>query len=551
MLASLPAATFTADDSLGWVYQFWQAKKKDEVNQSGKKIDGRTLPAVTQLFTEHYMVEFLLHNTIGAWWCARHGIQGPPGGAGVPPGKAPVSLDYLRWRDDGTPASGKFEAWPESLAKFTILDPCCGSGHFLVAAFRLLVPMRMHDEILSAQDACDAVLRENLFGLELDPRCTQIAAFALALAAWTYPDSDGQPLGYRTLPPLNIACSGQGVVGSKEEWSKFADGDSRFREGMERLYDLFRRAPTLGSLIDPRTVTEDLLGLGFTSLRGTLDRALKRTETQADPDRAAVGVAAQGIALAASLMAREFTLVATNVPYLARRKQAEELKDYIHDVHSSAEADLATAFIERCLEYCAPDGSIGLISPQNWWFLWTYEQFRRTVLSSTTWRLAATLGEEAWQTFGARGPQTTLLVANNSRPPLDASFHGIDASTPITIAGKEKELLFGKPCLVLQADQLAHPDARISLESIGHHSLLGEYASNHQGLSTGDNPRFRRDMWEVPVFGEKWEPEQSTVESSIDYSGRSGIILWERGNGQLRKFGRENADTLHNVDRRG
>ena len=122
-----------------------------------------------------------------------------------------------------------------------MLDPCCGSGHFLVAGFHLLVPLRMHDEGLSAADAVDAVLRENLHGLELDPRCTQIAAFALAMAAWKYPGDDGDPLGYRPLPPLNIACSGQGVVGSKEDWVRFANGDNRFREGMERLYDLFQR----------------------------------------------------------------------------------------------------------------------------------------------------------------------------------------------------------------------------------------------------------------------------------------------------------------------
>ena len=149
LLAGLPSETFLADDSLGWVYQFWQTKKKDEVNKSGAKIDGRTLPAVTQLFTEDYMVQFLLHNTIGAWWCARHGIKGPPGGAGVPAGKAPVAMEYLRWRDDGTPAAGAFDGWPRTLKEFTMLDPCCGTGHFLVAAFQLLVPLRMHDEGLS------------------------------------------------------------------------------------------------------------------------------------------------------------------------------------------------------------------------------------------------------------------------------------------------------------------------------------------------------------------------------------------------------------------
>src|SRR5271157_3500879 len=386
LLAELPSQVFTADDSLGWVYQFWQSKKKDEVNKSGQKIDGRSLPAVTQLFTEHYMVEFLLHNTIGAWWCARHGLRCSAGleprkeeeeeGREIEPRmKHGLNTDkdrkqesfeprmkhgsntdkdsnkrasdsdpcfirvssvaenefvssmakrftYLRWRDDGTPAAGTFEGWPKTLKEFTMLDPCCGSGHFLVAGFHLLVPLRMHDEGLAARDAVDAVLRENLFGLEIDQRCTQIAAFALALAAWKLPDEHGEPLGYRPLPSLNIACSGQGVIGTKEQWTRFADGDSRFKEGMERLYDLFQKAPTLGSLIDPRTVADDLFTLGFDALKGTLDRALKNTETKSDPDRAAVGVAAQGIALAASLMTREYTVVATNVPYLARGKQA-------------------------------------------------------------------------------------------------------------------------------------------------------------------------------------------------------------------------------------
>ena len=403
LLASLPRETFLADDSLGWVYQFWQTKKKDEVNKSGDKIDGRTLPAVTQLFTEDYMVQFLLHNTIGAWWCARHEIKGPPGGAGVPAGKAPVAMEYLRWKDDGTPAAGSFDGWPKSLKEFTMLDPCCGSGHFLVAAFRLLVPLRMHDEGLSAEEACDAVLRENLFGLELDPRCTQIAAFALALAAWTYPGPDGQPLGYRPLPTLNIACSGQGVVGSKEDWARFAGSDGRFREGMERLYDLFQQAPDLGSLLDPRTVTEDLFALGFDTLKGTVERALKKIEARDDPDRAALGVAAQGIALAASLMSREFTLVATNVPYLARSKQDESCRITSRDVHSAAKADLATAFVERCLDYCAYGWL--LRNTRKTGCFWHHTSLsRKDCCIDVTWGIVATLGEEAWRRFGISGP---------------------------------------------------------------------------------------------------------------------------------------------------
>ena len=558
LLASLPVPVFTADDSLGWVYQFWQSRKKDEVNKTGQKIDGRSLPAVTQLFTEHYMVEFLLHNTIGAWWCASNGVQGPPGGAGVPEG-SPVPLDYLRWKDDGTPAAGAFEVWPRTLKEFTMLDPCCGSGHFLVAGFHLLVPLRRYDEGLSAADAVDAVLRENLHGLEFDPRCTQIAAFALAMAAWRYPGDDGDALGYRPLPLLNIACSGQGVVGSKEDWVRFANGDNRFREGMERLYDLFQKAPTLGSLIDPRKVADDLFALGFATLKGTLDRALKKIEAQTDPDRAAVGVAAQGIATAASLMAREFTLISTNVPYLARGKQsgrttdgeAEGLRDYLEVNFSLGRADLATAFVERCYAFCLKGGTTALVSPQNWWFLSSYASFRIWMLSHATWRLVASLGEEAWQSFGIRGPKTTLIIVEKSQPLSGTGYRGIDAVSPSTVEGKAKELRRGGMRFLSQSAQLLSPSATISLGESSNLPLLQNFATNHQGLSTGDNPRFRRTFWEVASLGDVWEREQSSPECSGAFGGRSSILKWEGGSGELRRFGRENVKALHNVDRRG
>jgi hypothetical protein len=113
LLASLPTEVFTADDSLGWVYQFWQAKRKEEINASGKKIGAEEIPAVTQLFTEHYMVLFLLHNTIGAWWAGKQGIGGQETGIGEEELRKRVALpdyefNYLRFLPDGTPAAGTF-----------------------------------------------------------------------------------------------------------------------------------------------------------------------------------------------------------------------------------------------------------------------------------------------------------------------------------------------------------------------------------------------------------------------------------------------------------
>ena len=143
------------------------------------------------------------------------------------------------------------------------------------------------------------MLRDNLHGLELDPRCTQIAAFALAFAAWK---SDG----YRTLPLPHVACSGIAISGSLEQWRKLAGGDLRLETTLERLYHLFKDAPTLGSLIDPRSVSAS------------------------DP---LFGDAVVGVTRAASLLAGQYTLVATNVPYLAQGKQDERLTRFADTNH--------------------------------------------------------------------------------------------------------------------------------------------------------------------------------------------------------------------------
>ena len=221
------------------MYQFWQKDKKDEVNASERKIGGADLGPVTQLFTENYMVRFLLENSLGAWWAARH-----------PDSPLVKGFEYLRFDDDGKPAAGAFDGWPDRVAEVTVMDPCCGSGHFLVEAFSMLWQMRAEEEGLAPVEAQDAVLRDNLFGLELDPRCVQIAMFAVALQAWK---AGG---GWRQLPVPNIACSGIPVKAPVEEWKALAGGDERLENALVRLHILFRDADTLGSLIDPKRATE-------------------------------------------------------------------------------------------------------------------------------------------------------------------------------------------------------------------------------------------------------------------------------------------------------
>jgi hypothetical protein len=516
LLADLPPEVFRADDSLGWVYQFWQSKRKDQVNASGVKIGAEELPAVTQLFTEPYMVSFLLENTIGAWWVARHPGQEPP-----------VAMPYLRRLEDDTPAAGGFDGWPDRYAELAMLDPCTGSGHFLVAMLKLLVPLRMHDEGLTPKAAIDAVIRENLHGLELDARCTQIAAFAVALAAWTYPGA----VGYRPLPELHIACSGTPVTAKKQEWLALAGGDTKLEAALERLYELFRQAPELGSLIDPkRGGRGDLLTASFEEVQPLLERVLSSEKARQDASMEVAMVAAQGVAKAGAMLSRTYTLVATNVPYLSVQKQCDVLRNFAEQNFPSSRHDLSTTFIERCLRLCSEGGSVTAVTPQNWLFLQSYRAFREQLLREDSWGFVVRLGAGAFGTITGEVVNVSLLAISRGQSVSRTMLIG-DVSASPTPGGKAEQLqslLFARTD---QAAQLANPDARILSAPIGGRTLLSDFATAYLGICSGDYARFGRKFWELDKLADGWERQQSTVSVTQLCSGMEHVFWWEDGIG--------------------
>jgi hypothetical protein len=526
LLADLPPPTFLADDALGWVYQFWQTKKKKEVNASGRKIGGADLAPVTQLFTEDYMVRFLLENSLGAWWAARHP-------------SSPLLRDwaYLRYRDDipplplgeaqrsqdsplrgggRVPAAGTFPGWPERAADVTVMDPCCGSGHFLVAAFEMLRRMRMEEEGLGEAEAADAVLRDNLYGLELDPRCVQIAAFALALAAW-------KAGGYRPLPLPNLACSGIAVGGSLDEWKRLAGDDVNLKATLERLYHLFRDAPTLGSLINPTDVParDRMFAADYAEVAPLVERALAKERDAEDPVAAVFGEAVQGIARAATLMVRAYTLVVTNVPYLKRGKQDSVLCRFCDSHHPNAKGDIATTFIERCRVLSGLGGSYAMVTPQNWLFLGGYAKLRKHVLELQSMNHITHLGPGAFATIGGEVVNVILCILTNGAPAVAHQISYIDLSECHTISEKANALRSMPLQYSLQKEQLGNPDARVSLQEQQAGRLLDNYAAGYAGVQSGDYPRFGRCIWELPTPYDGWCFQQSTVRSTVNWGGES------------------------------
>ena len=536
LVIGLSKEVFVAEDSLGWTYQFWRAAEKDAVNRAGGKIGAAELPAVTQLFTEPYMVKFLLHNTLGAWWAGKVLAENPDLARDAADEQAlrdacargleGVAWEFLRFvRDgDGTgpwrSAAGTFPGWPRRAAKITFMDPCCGSGHFLVEAFGLLAALRRAEEGLSGEEAARGVLRDNLHGLEIDGRCVQIAAFNVALAAWRLA---GVPI---SLPRPHIAWVGAQPP-SRADMSALAGGDADLRRALEALHQRFADAPLLGSLSEVRA--RDLLDA---DLRQRGEAALA-TLREAEPERAEGAVAARGLLDAAVLLGRRYVLQATNVPFLGRGRQDVGLANFLAERFPEAKADLATALLQRMCSLACKDGAVASVTPQSWLFLSRYTELRENLLRSATFSMVGGLGSRAFETITGEVVSAALIVLEITPPTIETIFVGIDANAASDAQQKAKILIFGDTRLITQAGQKRNPDYRITMHEGGQKSLLAEYANGWQGIASSDFPRFGRKFWEVAQVTGGWTFQQTTVDEACEYGGRQHILYWEDGSGQM------------------
>ena len=566
LLKALPRDVFTADDSLGWVYQFWQADAKEAVNKSEKKIGADELPAVTQLFTEDYMVLFLLHNTLGAWWAGKVLAERPELATTAKSEDelrdackvGDVEWSYLRFvrneGEDGSegpwrPAAGTFDDWPKAAKDITMLDPCMGSGHFLVFVLPILLALRTAEEGLTVEAAVEAVLRDNLFGLEIDPRCTQIAAFNLAFAAW-------RKVGYRALPQLNLACSGLAIGVTKAEWLKLAEKavtaadsaakrdllgveknlltvglEERVKNGLEALYDLFAKAPWLGSLIDPRRAGADIFREGFDKLEPLLAAILTAADTDETRE---IAVAAQGMARAAELLALPFTLIATNPPFLGLERQEPALESYIKEFHDVAKRELALSFMNRARQFGSEGGVIATVLPSEWTFVRSQREFRKFILENSTINLIARLGPNSFATGIRAAP---LLMISGSRGGSGTCCN-IDV-TQYPFAEKPQRLVKAIVSQAAQSDWLRQVDHRIvevSPAILERTTNIGTIADARNGLSAGDASQFEALFWEVPKVGGVWDLLQSSPSTTGEFLGRSKIVRWENEDGVMARL---------------
>ncbi len=534
---------------IGWLYQFYISERKDEVFagfKKNKKAGADEIPAATQLFTPHWIVRYLLENSLGRLWMLNR-----------PSSRLVEQMDYyiapIDEETDFLKVSG-----PEEL---TVIDPACGSGHMLTYAFDLLYAI-YEEEGHAPSEIPSLILTHNLHGTEIDPRAGALAAFALTMKArakdrrfFTRSTSLVEPRRNPTIcviEPISFTGDELDLLITK---AGDCDAEASF-------WNQFRDADTFGSLIQPdadATAQAAVVLEGLKDQEGTFyyDTLLR----------------ARRVVAQAEMLSRKYAVVTANPPYMGGKQMSALLSQFMKDEYRDSKSDLFAAFIERCTDLARPGGAVAMITMQSWMFLSSYEKLRASLLAKQRITSMLHLGARAFDSIGGEVVSATAFVLANVPPEariaarLPGTFirlvDGTSEAEKIAALGTALEARTETTGFHLASDVdfIAIPGSPIvywlSEKMRGSFSAgkpLSEVANLRQGLATADNNRFLRQWWEVSqehsayactsreeaaASGARWFPYNKGGEFRKWYGNQEHVVNWENDGAAIRVFGAE------------
>ncbi|MDC1531214.1 BREX-1 system adenine-specific DNA-methyltransferase PglX [Amylibacter sp.] len=369
---------------IGWLYQFYISEKKDQVFAGLKKnvkITPENIPAATQLFTPHWIVRYLVENSLGRLWLLNR-----------PDSKLAERMDYYITPEELETDFLRIER-PEDIR---ICDPAAGSGHMLTYSFDLLYAI-YEEEGYDATEIPTLILTHNLTGVEIDDRAGALGAFALAMKA---ANKLGRRRFLRMEAKPNI-CVLKDVSFTDEEMQDMPAlvGRDLFTDELRETLGQFEQAKNFGSLIVPKLLdpAETLRVVEARDFAG--DLLLKDVQ-----DRVVA------VLRMAEALSSKYHVVVANPPYMGGKSMNDALQKYAKDCYPAGKADLFAVFMERGLQFVKPKGFMGMINMQAWMFLSSYDVLRHKVLEATTICTMAHLGERAFSTIGGAIVSTTAFT---------------------------------------------------------------------------------------------------------------------------------------------
>ncbi len=334
---------------IGWLYQFYISEKKDEVFASfkkGKKAEAKDIPAATQIFTPNWIVKYMVQNTAGKIWLDKN-----------PASPLKSEMKYLVENESDNSATPIIK----DITELTLLDPAAGSGHILVEGFDLLYNM-YREEYYTAEEAVELILKNNLFGLDIDDRAAQLATFAILLKAAKY-YRDVFAKGW--LP--NVYAMPEEMTFSHQDIQDFLGSDgAAFTHELEVALRLMRQAKNLGSVMKL-----SLSGEAQTFIARRFDE-LSKTERR-DINLESIFQGLKSFIPVLLILTRKYAAVVANPPYMGQKSMNGPLKDYVNTNYPETKTDLMTVFMEVIPHLTLNNSRFALINLPSWLFLSSFE----------------------------------------------------------------------------------------------------------------------------------------------------------------------------------
>ena len=580
MISQIPEDNWQdAVQIIGWLYQYYNSEKKDDVFAAIKKnvkITKENIPAATQLFTPDWIVRYMVENSLGRLWVEGHPdtktqlLPTPEEQAAYTAGsRDPEDTKwhyYLEEAQQEPQVQAQLSEISKQYADLTpeqikVIDPCCGSGHILAYLFDVL--MQIYENYgYTPRDAVASILQNNLYGLDIDDRAAQLAYFAVMMKAVRYDerflkrkDEDGEP----DVPQPHVYAIEESNRIEKPDVEYFCNGKPSLTDAMHTILTQLYDAKEYGSILTIPPQDWDALYARFDEVAD-----------ESSFHRESIRKNLLTLVRVAQTLAQKYDVVVTNPPYMGASNMNSDLSEYVKKYYPDSKSDLFAVFIEVCSRMAKQNGYQAMITQHAWMFLSSFEKLREKMMLTETVSMAH-LGARAFEEIGGEVVQTTSFV--RVRTHID-NYKGVYCRLiePTTQQGKEEMFLAGKNRYTANQDNFAKIPGSSVAYWLSRNSLvnfdkvfLENFANSREGVTTGCNDQFLR-LWYEVAFGNigwnakaandtincnfKWYKQMKGGDFRRWYGNREYVIDWENNGDRIQHFADEKTGRIrsHNYN---
>lgn len=534
-ITSIPEEDFMNDvEVVGWLYQYYVASNREEYRKA-KTVTKDLIPTLSQIFTPDWIVRYMAENSVGRIW-----LESYPNSS--------IKGDMKYYVEDAEQTEDVKKKLEEIKYKnvnpedIKIIEPCCGSGHILVYIFELLFKM-YKEKSYNEKDIPGYILKNNLYGLDIDKRAAQLAKFSLIMKARSIDSRFFNKNRFVKPRVFEIVDSTVLLETDYKKHMKNLHFSNESIETTEYLVETFRYAKTIGSLLKVENKNYNAL----------LDD-IKRCEKNELPDVFENDFFVFGLKelkyliVLASTMCRKYDVMITNPPYLGSSKMEINTKKYFVDEYPNSKSDMFAMFMEA--PYCKKNGFISMVNPDSWMFLVSFENLRKSIILKQSIVNMLHLGMGS---FDATVQTTTFVIRNADVAGNGVYFRLVDEKD------KEAAFLAGGGIIMnlsvyetIPTNLFAYWLSDNTIKNFVRGKCLSEYADARNGFTTGNNDLFLRiwseiknenicfnatDMIFALYTGKKWFPYNKGGEYHKWYGNQDYVINWMLDGKEIKKYG--------------